>query len=225
MPPKKLATSKPGPATQQYLDIEEIRDDMVIMKDGTSRAVLYCASINFALKSEEEQEAIVQAYISFLNSLETPIQIVVQSRKMNIDGYLTSLADYEKKSTNELLQAQIADYRNFVQELVELGDIMQKKFFVVVLYDPKGSKRKNFFERLSIAISPVLGLKLKEDERRRRKEELEKHINIVRAQLNSMSVTSTTLDTQGLIELYYSCYNPDVYDTETLGDISRIRVE
>ncbi len=225
MQSKQLAKPKPGPATQQYLDIAEIRDDTVILKDNTLRAVLFCSSINFALKSVEEQEAIVQAYVAFLNSLEYPIQIVIQSRKMNIDPYMEQLKDQQKKTTNELLKTQIADYRNFVQELVVLGEIMQKKFFVVVPYDPKGDKQKKFFQRFAAAISPAVGIKMKEEEFKRRREELMKRVDIVRSQLNSMSVTSTVLDTQGLIELYYTCYNPDLFDTEKMTDLEKIRHE
>jgi hypothetical protein len=221
----KLAKAKPGPATQQYLDISEIRDDVVVMKDGTMRAVLLAASVNFALKAADEQEAIVQAYMSFLNGLEYPIQIVIQSRKMNIDPYIESLKEQQKKTTNELLKAQIADYRNFIQELVVLGEIMQKRFYVVVPFDPKGAKRKKFMQRFSEAISPMVGIKLKESQFRERREELMKRVDIVRSQLNSMSVSSTVLDTQSLIELYYTCYNPDLFDKEKLGDLGKIRYE
>ena len=91
MQSKKLAGSKPGASTQKYLDIAEIRDDVVVMKDGTLRAVLLASSINFALKSEEEQEALISAYAGFLNTLEFPLQVVIQSRKLNIDNYIERL--------------------------------------------------------------------------------------------------------------------------------------
>ncbi|MEK7516821.1 MAG: hypothetical protein AAB562_04465, partial [Patescibacteria group bacterium] len=87
MQSKKLAGAKPRVSTKQYLDIAEIRDNIVVMKDGTARAVLLCSSVNFALKSEEEQQALISAYVSFLNTLESPLQIVIQSRRLNIDDY------------------------------------------------------------------------------------------------------------------------------------------
>jgi len=121
MQSKKLAGSKPGPATQRFLDIAEIREDTVILKDGTLRAVLLVSSINFALKGEEEQEAIIAGYVGFLNALEFPLQIVIHSRKLNIEDYLIRLVEAEKTQTNELLKAQIADYRSFVGELITLG--------------------------------------------------------------------------------------------------------
>ncbi|MFA6132282.1 MAG: TraC family protein [Patescibacteria group bacterium] len=219
------APAKPGQATKRYLDIAEIRDDTVIMKDGTLRAVLMVSSINFALKSVDEQEAIVQAYMSFLNGLETPLQIVIQSRKMNIDPYLLSLAKRERDISNELLKTQIADYRGFVQELVEMGEIMQKRFYVVVVFDPARSKRKNFWTRFSEAVSPALGIKLKEKQFLERKEELLKKAESINGQLTSLGVGGVLLDTQGLIELFYECYNPDVFAEEKLGDISKVRHE
>lgn len=221
----KLAKPKPGPATQRYLDIAEIRDDVVVMKDGTLRAVIMVASINFALKDEDEQQAIVQAYISFLNGLEFPIQIVIQSRKMNIDPYLASLREQQRLTENELLRAQIAEYRNFIMELVELGEIMQKRFYLVVPYDPARDKQKKFFTRLSESMSPVLRMKLSDKDFQDRREQLIRRTAIVLSQLNSMSVMGAPLDTQSLIELYYTTYNPDLGETERLADLSKIQSE
>ncbi len=120
----KTAKPKVGPPTQRFLDIAEIREDCVVMKDGTLRGVLMVSSINFALKSEDEQQATIQGYMQFLNGLEHTIQISIQSRKMNIDAYMNKLKEQEDKITNELLKSQIRDYMTFVKELVDLGDIM-----------------------------------------------------------------------------------------------------
>lgn len=220
-----LAKSKPGPATKRFLDITEIRDDLIIMKDGTVRAVLLVSSINFALKSAEEQEAIVQAYMTFLNSLEYPIQIVIQSRKMNIDAYLNSLQEFSAKTTNELLRAQIADYRAFVSELVVLGEIMQKRFYLVLPYNPVSNKQKKFFDRLGEAFSPTLAAKLNEKQLADRREQLTRRCEIITGQLASMSLQTARLDTQGLIELFYNAYNPDVYDVEKMADVALTQLE
>ncbi|OGL66899.1 hypothetical protein A2856_00125 [Candidatus Uhrbacteria bacterium RIFCSPHIGHO2_01_FULL_63_20] len=225
MQSKKLAKPKPGPATQRYLDIAEIRDDMVILKDGTVRAVLLISSINFALKSGEEQEAIIQAYMTFLNALEYPIQIVIQSRKMNIDAYIAQLNEQQKKSTNDLLKAQIADYRTFVTELVTLGEIMQKRFYLVVPYDPVSNKRKNFFTRLGEAMSPVAAAKLNQKQLADRRDQLARRVDIISGQLGSMSLSAVRLDTQSLIEVYYTAYNPDLFDSEKLNDLAKIRTD
>lgn len=222
MQSKQLAKAKPGPSTQAYLDIAEIRDDMVILKDGTVRAVLLVSSINFALKSSDEQEAIIQAYMSFLNGLEFPIQIVIQSRKMNIDAYMEHLAEQQKKTTNDLLRAQIVDYRTFVNELVELGQIMQKRFYLVLPYDPITNKRKNFFARLSEALSPTAAAKLNQKQIADRIEQLSRRSEMISGELSSMGLTSVRLDTQALIQLYYEVYNPDLFDTERLTDMNQI---
>jgi vacuolar-type H+-ATPase subunit I/STV1 len=214
--------TKVAPSTQQYVDIAEIRDDLVVMKDGTTRAVLMVSSINFALKSTEEQEAIIQAYITFLNGLEYPIQIVVQSRRMNIDEYLARLREQERKTQNELLKAQITDYRDFVTELVEMGDIMQKRFFVVLPYDPLSNKRRGFWSRLSQAVSPIASAKLNKKQWEDRKEQMNRRAELITVQLEGMGLSVARLDTQGLIELYYDVYNPDVFGRQPLQDLEKI---
>jgi len=224
MQSKKLAGSKPGPSTQRYLDIAEIKEDVVVMKDGTLRAVLLVASINFALKSEDEQQAIIQAYVSFLNSLEFPLQIVIQSRRLNVDKYLDRLREAEKNQDNELLRIQIADYRNFVQELVTLGQIMQKQFFVVVPYNPLSDKAKGFFARLQESFTPALSVRLAEERFRQRKSDLELRLGHIMGSLGSMGLKAVQLDTQSLIELYYRVYNPELYDTEKMADTAKLRV-
>jgi len=225
MQSKKLAKPKPGPATSIYLDIAEMRDDMVILKDGTVRGVLLVSSINFALKSEEEQEAIIQAYMSFLNSIEFPIQIVIQSRRMNIDGYLKALSEQQRVTENDLLRTQIADYRAFVSELVEMGQIMQKRFYLVLPYDPLTNKQKKFWSRLSEAMSPAASAKLNQKQLEDRIEQLARRVGTVQGELSSMGLNSARLDTQSLIELYYNVYNPDTFDLEKLADLSELKIE
>lgn len=217
--------SKQGPPTQNYLDIAEIRDGVVVLKDGTLRAVLMVSSINFALKSEDEQQAIIQGYMSFLNSLEYPIQIVVQSRKMNIDTYMKSLEEAERTTANDALRSQILDYRGFIQELVSLGEIMEKRFYVVVPYDPISDEGRGFWKRLGDVVSPARILKLKSKQFYDRKEQLDRRVSIIQGALGSMSLSSVVMDTQGLMELYYTAYNPDVFDVERLGDLSQLRLE
>lgn len=224
MQSKKMAGSKPGPSTKRYLDFSEIKEDVVIMRDGTLRAVMMVSSINFALKSEDEQNAIIQQYISFMNSLEFPIQIVVQSRKLNVDDYIARLRESEREQQNDLLRIQIADYRAFVTELVELGQIMQKQFFVVVPYNPLSDKRKNFWNRMMDSFTPAVSVKLAEERFRKRREDLMQRVRTIQGNLNSMGLKSVALDTQQLIELYYRSYNPELIDTEKMQDTENIRV-
>ncbi len=225
MQSKKLAGPKPGVATKHRLDIAEVREDSVVLKDGTMRAVLLVSSINFALKSEEEQNAIIAAYVSFLNALEFPLQIVVQSRKLNIDAYLGKLGQVEKEQTNELLKIQIADYREYIKELVEMGDIMSKRFYVVVPYDPLSDKRKGFWSRFGEVLSPGTAISLGAERFKKRRRDLFARVEHVQMLLSSMGLTSVILDTQSLIELFYNLYNPELAETEKMVEIGKVRVE
>ncbi|MDD5043526.1 MAG: hypothetical protein PHD51_02540 [Patescibacteria group bacterium] len=218
--PKKLA-----PSTQKFLDISEIRDDCVILKDGTLRAVLLASSINFALKSEDEQNALISAYMSFLNSFDFPLQIVIQSRKLDIEGYLERLKDTEKTQTNELLKIQIADYREFIAELVEIGDIMSKSFYVVIPYNPLTDKRKGFWTRAQELFTPAIILRLGEDKFQKRRHYLIQRVGHIQSGLESIGLHSQLLDTQSLIELYYNAYNPATSKVQKLVEISKLQVE
>jgi hypothetical protein len=223
MQSQKLAGSKPGVAPQRLLDIAEIKDDCVVLKDGTLRAVLLVSSINFALKSDDEQQAIIAQYIAFLNALEFPVQIVIQSRRLNIEKYIERLKTSEREQQNELLKIQIADYRAFINELVELGQIMQKFFFVVLPYSPLSDRRKSFFQRTSEVLSPAVAVKLAENKFQQRKGALELRIEHIQSALNSMGLKSVRLDTQGLIEIYYRVYNPDLFENQKMVETEKIR--
>ncbi|MCC6563580.1 hypothetical protein IT087_01675 [Candidatus Uhrbacteria bacterium] len=229
MQSRKLAGPKPGVPAQKFLDIAEIRDDIVILKDGTLRCVLLVSSINFALKSIDEQNAIVQAYMQFLNALEFPIQVVIQSRRMNIDTYMRTLDENEKTQSNDLLKRQIRDYREFVKQLVKLGDIMQKRFYVVVPYSSAdkagGSTQKNFFQRMGEILTPTVASKLTEDKFQKMKFDMSLRVNQIIGGLSSMSLNAVQLDTQSLIELYYTVYNPEMFETQRMTDLSRMQVE
>lgn len=221
-PPRKQSRL---PSTQRFLDILEIRDDIVALKDGSLRAVLIVSSINFALKSEDEQNAVIVGYTQFLNSLEFPIQIVIQSRQLNIDAYLAKLAQLEKAQTNELLRAQTADYRQYVAELVEIADIMSKRFYVVVPYAPKTDRPKRFFLRLTEAFSPTTTIHLRQKQFEQFRLELMKRVDAVVEGLASSGLKAAVLDTQSLIELYYNTYNPETAQSEKLTDVRKLQVE
>lgn len=211
--------------SQRYLDIAEMKEDIVVLKDGTIRAVLLVSSINFALKSVDEQSAIVQAYMQFLNTLDFPIQIVIQSRRMNIDQYLLSLAESERTQTNDLLRRQIADYREYVKQLVELGEIMQKKFFIAVPLDPSTDKQKGFFARLSEILTPSAVIRLSEERFKKNKTSLMLRVNTVMSGLQSMGLNAAMLDTQGLIELFYTVYNPELFENQRIVDAAKLQIE
>lgn len=225
MQSKKLAGSKPGVPSQRFLDIAEIKEDVVVMKDGTLRAVLLVSSINFALKSVDEQNAIVQAYMQFLNGLDFPIQIVVQSRRMNIDEYIRKLNESERQQTNELLRRQIGDYRDYIKQLVSLAEIMQKKFFVVVPMDPITDKQRGFFDRLGEILTPSVAIRLSDEKFRKNKESLMLRVSTVSSGLQSMSLNAAMLDTQSLIELFYTVYNPELFENQRMTNVGKLQIE
>ena len=212
-------------STQRFLEIAEIKEDVVILKDGTLRTVLLVSSINFALKSEEEQTAIIQSYMSFLNSLDFPLQILIQSRKLNIGKYLDHLGELEKEQANDLLKMQTAEYRQYIRELVEMGEIMNKRFYVVVPYDPLSDSQKGFFKRLLEALRPTIIVKVSQERFRRHRHELMQRTEHIISGLNSMSLEVAVLDTQSLIELYYNTYNPELAALSPMVDTGQLRVE
>lgn len=212
-------------SAQQHLLIGEIKQDTVVMKDGTLRAVLLVSSINFSLKNEDEQNAIISAYVGFLNSLEYPLQVIMQSRKLQIKPYLDRLLAQERGQTNELLRTQIADYRSFVAELVSLGEIMSKQFYVVVPYDPLSNKTKSFWARLGEVVNPTGTVKLKGDRFTKRKYDLDSRVRQIESGLVSVGLTVVRLDTQSLIELYFSTYNTDIALSEELPPLNKLQVE
>lgn len=225
-PANKLAKPKVGPPTQRFLDIAEIREDAVVMKDGTLRAVLLVSSINFALKSEDEQQATIQGYMQFLNGLEHPIQICIQSRKMNVDAYMMKMKSQEETISNELLKGQIRDYMSFVTELVELGEIMQKRFFCIIPYDPlEAGNKGGFMQKLQAAISPAAILKLNAKQFKDRRDILVQRVGNIAGGLQSMGLQVAQLDTQGLIELYYNSYNPGASEEQKLAPIEKLQVD
>lgn len=225
MSENNLSSNKIKVSTQQYLDIAEIKDDVVIMKDGTLRSVLLVSSINFALKSEDEQNAVINSYVMFLNNLNFVLEIVIQSRELDIDNYLNYLQEKEKQQINKLLKLQTGEYIEYIKELTSMGKIMNKRFFVVVPYNPLSDKRKGFFSLLGEAIKPATSIKLKEKSFKRYQEMLNRRLDSVISGLESMGVSVARLDTQGLIELYYKTYNPETAKNQTLVDVNKLRIE
>jgi len=213
------------PPVQQHLPLAEIKSDTVVMKDGTMRAVLMVSSINFALKNEDEQNAVISAYVSFINSLDHPLQIVIQSRELFIKPYLEKLAEKERQQNNELLRIQMADYRSFIEQLVDMGEIMSKQFFVVVPFDPLSNKKRSFWSRLGEVINPAVTIKLKEERFMKRKYDLDQRVRQVDTGLRSMGLEAVRLDTQSLIELFYSTFNPDISFSEHLPRLEQMQIE
>ncbi|MFA6171171.1 MAG: hypothetical protein WCW77_03445 [Patescibacteria group bacterium] len=224
MAKNKLARNNITTSTQSYLDISEIRDNTLVMKDGTMRAVIMVSSLNFALKSDDEQNAIVAAYVSFLNNIEFPLQIVIQSRELNIENYMKDLGQRQKEQTNELLKIQTAEYIQYVKELISIGKIMSKHFYIIVPYNPLSDKQKAFFPRLMDVFRAATLVRMKDEMFFRRKVQLDYRAENIIGGLMSMGLNAVQLDTQGLIELLYNTYNPETSSNEKLVDTDKLRI-
>lgn len=218
----KLSGPKAG-STQSILDIAEIKQGAIVLKDRSMRAVIAISSTNFSLKSIEEQNALVAAYQNFLNSLSFPIQILMQSRKLNIHGYLDKLHSLMQQQTNELLRMQTQEYIEYVSKLIEFASIMNKTFYVVVAYSTAPIK-EGFFRKFSSLINPVGTISVKEQDFERHREELYKRVGHVTAGLGSMSLRSIVLSTEELIELIYNSYNFDAASPIKIENIEELEL-
>ncbi|MCX6735035.1 MAG: hypothetical protein NTZ25_03950 [Candidatus Peregrinibacteria bacterium] len=212
-------------STQAHLRIAEIRENVVVLKNGGMRAVLKTSSINFNLKSEEEQNSIVYAYQSFLNSLEFPIQILIRSKKLDIDNYIDGVKKIGEKQQNKLLQEQTMEYAQYIKRLVEYADIMEKEFYVVIPFDPgrtqSGESTKkffSFFERLAPKDS-YADIKQRRSEFNNLKKGLLQRVNVIQAGLENCGLKVDQMDTTSLIELYYESYNPMTSRSQKLKDL------
>ncbi len=220
---KSNIKNKPETSTQKYLSIDTIQDSVVILKDGGLRAVLMTSSINFDLKSSDEQDAIIYAYQNFINSLDFPLQIQVSSRVLNINGYINYLSEFQQTQQNELLRLQIGEYSQFIQELVSEANIVNKTFYIVIPFDPIEVK-EGFLDKLSNAMNPKIAIRYSKEDFEKYKTQLWQRVNGVMYGLKRAGIYMTPLNTQELIELYYSFYNPDSRPTEYLHDLSELDI-
>jgi len=199
-------------SSQQFLEFDQIKSGTIILKNKTLRAVLMVSSLNFALKSEEEQSAIIYQFQSFLNSLDFQCQIIVQSRKTNITGYFDGLKKLEKNQKNELLKLQTSEYRKFIEGLVENESIMRKTFFVVIPYylgqgqsdEEENNKKgiKGFFNK------PKMSEEINEENFKRYRNQLWQRMEFVALGLRRCDLSTTPLTTPELVELLWSWNHP-----------------
>src|SRR3989338_759224 len=199
-------------STQEFLPIKEIRDGVIVLNDGSLRMILMASSLNFALKSQEEQEAILFQYQNFLNSLDFSSQFFIQSRKLNINPYINSLKDIEKEQTNELLQIQTREYIEFIKNLVETINIVSKNFFVVVPYFPPilETQKKGIFSIVAKLLKKAVPEKTadQKDKFNEHKEQLFQRTNVVTQELLRTCVRTAPLGTEETLELFYHLFNP-----------------
>ena len=208
MPQQSSAQKIASRSTQDFVPVKEVRDGVVVLKDGGLRAILLASSINFALKSEDEQTAFIVQFQNFLNSLDFSCQIFVQSRSLDIRPYVATLEAAYKGQLDDLMRIQIREYIEFIKSFTEAANIMTKNFFVVVPYSPAIVQQKG-------GISNVLpfggGRRDIEAENRSFEEQvsqLEQRISIVQQGLTRTGVRTVQLGTEEAIELLYKMFNP-----------------
>ncbi len=184
-------------SAQDFLEIDQIREGVVLLKNRALRGILMVSSLNFALKSEEEQNAILYQFQNFLNSLDFSCQIIIQSRKLNITGYLDKLKDLEKNQNNELLKTQTAEYRKFIKGLVKEEAVMTKSFYVVVPFS------------MGLIKKPGAQNILTEDQFQRGKAQLWQRIEFIVMGLRRCGLRAIPLTTLELIEFFWTLHHPE----------------
>ena len=226
---KPVAPPSNPNSTQNSLQIAEIRDGIVIMNDGSFRSVIMAKSINFDLMSPQEQEAVEFSYQGFLNSLYFPIQIFVRSQKVDLQPYLERLDKIRSEHDNMLLALLMEDYINYMEQLSQQTNIMDKKFYIVIPYFPHVdvqkaiTQSKNFFTGLiGLFDKKEQHVVINEPDLEKAKTELRNRVQAVLAGLMQSGIQALPLDTQELIELYYDTYNPDTATRQQLKNFSNM---
>lgn len=208
-------------STQEHIDIAEIKEGVVILKNGMMRMILLASSVNFSLKSEEEQNAIIMQYQNFLNSLAFPIQISIQSRRIDLDRYLTKLEDRLSRETNELIQIQTQDYIEFVRRLITIANIMDKKFYITVPFSPPNLQKRGLFDKI-FNPTKITRPNISDVEFKSFKEELAQRANVITSGLSALGVRTVALTTQQIVELIYGTYNPEESTKERLANVENL---
>jgi type IV secretory pathway VirB4 component len=205
-------------ATQEFIPIREIRDGVVILNDNSLHMILMASTLNFALKSEDEQEAIILQYQNFLNSLDFPAQFFIESRKLDIGPYISSLQDAGKEQVNELLKIQIREYIEFVKNFVRTTNVVSKTFYIIVSYSSSivaGRKgilgifeKKGGFSKETKHDS--------QDQFGEVKLQLQQRADVVQQGLIRCGIRVVVLNTEELIELFYKLFNPGELEKEVV---------
>lgn len=215
-------------STQNTLLLSELRDSMVIMADGSFRAVIACKSINFDLMSSREREGVEYSYQNFLNALYFPIQIFIRSQRVDIGPYLDRLEELRRGQDNMLLNVLMDDYISFIDALAQEANIMDKSFFVVVPYFPAGDlnnikdQGKGLFDKMFGGAKSTTITKIDKVTYEKAKDEIKNRVDSVISGLMQVGVQAVQLNTKQLGELYYNVYNPDTAVREPLGDFDAL---
>jgi len=212
MNPRQDMPQKPNkPSTQSHLDIDRIRDGIIILKGGSYRQIMRTTNVNFSLKSEMEQNAMIFAYRNFLNAITFPVEIIIRTRALNIDHYIETLHKHEEAQENELLKLQTSEYIEYIQRLIEVANILDRQFYVSIPYSSGAGEEVK-------AMTGLFGKKKKAEDTNfdTARQQLQQRCDALISHLSSVGVKAKPLTTQELIELYYDIYNPGTAQLEKL---------
>ncbi len=211
-------------STQKFLPFWEVRDDLLVLKNWWVRAILKTSSINFNLKSENEQKSLILSYQWFLNTLSFPIQIYIRSKKLDIDDYIKNIEVMWETQTNSLLKDQTKEYASYVRKLVEYANIMEKQFYVIVPIEWISSDKKWFLDFIQDIFSwsedSTADVKLRLEKFEKLKDKLKPRIASITAWLSNMWLKVKQINTVEIIDLLYQIYNPDISKNEKIDDLN-----
>ncbi len=223
----------PDSSTQRYLPFSWIKENIMIMKDNSARLVMKCSTINFLLKNTDEQDAIIMSFQRFLNSLDFPIQIIVRSKKLDIDSYLSRLNDKALNQTNPLLQNQTYEYIEYLRKLIEVAQIMKKEFYVVIPFDMEANKSvkddtflwvfQSFWKSIN-QWQDISNIKTQLRNFSKLKKGLNWRANWVKTSLENIWIKAEALTKQELVKFLTDYYNPKLDSLETIWDIENYNI-
>lgn len=199
--------------TQKFVEIKEIKNNVVFLKSGGLRQILIVSGVNFDLKSEEEQNLIINSFQNFLNTLDFSVQLSIHSRKVNVNSYLDKMRERKNVETSDLMKIQIEEYVNFIQSFVEQNAIITKNFFVVVPYEKGGggTENKGIFDFLNTTRSSKKSTTLSES-----LEQLNHRVSQIISGLEGIGLRAAILTDEELTELFYNLYNPQLTEKKGL---------
>lgn len=215
----------PDGSTQRHLPFSQIRENVILLKDSSARMVLRCSTINFLLKSEEEQDAIIISFQRFLNALDFPVQIMVRSNKLDIEGYLEKLKEKAVNQKNPLLQNQTYEYIEYLKKLVEVAQIMKKEFYIVIPYDMEDNRSvkdtsifwvfKKFWQSFNNN-DDIVKIRWQIRKFSDLKKWLAGRVGTVKTSLESIGIRATELEKWELVTLLSDYYNPSLWNLQNL---------
>ncbi|MBI2175183.1 MAG: hypothetical protein HYU35_00390 [Parcubacteria group bacterium] len=219
-----MATNSSASAarSQEFVPIKEVRDGVVMSKSGSMHALLMASSLNFALKSSDEQDAIIAQYQNFLNSLDFSVQFFIQSRKLNISPYLDTLKERARDQVNELLKIQTNEYVDFIKNFVQSANIVSKSFYIIVSFNPPSiSTKRGVFSGIGEMFFRPRGKKTEEQNNAFSEyaAQLQQRVDVVMQGLASTGIRTVPLQTEEIVELFFGLFNPDELEK---GKVSKL---